>query len=270
MMTLSDSATRTMTKVSLLLRLVLTNSTEARDRISNMIEVRRDRLRGPGSYEVTDLKRLSLVTERALGSRLEPFMAEAACQEIERHVMSEFQRMDHLPYRADHRSDLLLARTCYALCRILNPNVVVETGVAYGVSSAFILQALAVNGRGRLASVDLPPLAVDGDNYVGLLVPADLRLRWILRRGQTSRVLPELLAELGSIDMFVHDSLHTYATMRREFALALEKLRRPGVLVSDDVQDNSAFAEVLEQAPLNWAVVSEADKKSMFGVVVLN
>ena len=35
---------------------------------------------------------------------------------------------------------------------------VVETGVAHGVTSRFILEALERNGRGFLWSIDLPPL----------------------------------------------------------------------------------------------------------------
>lgn len=45
----------------------------------------------------------------------------------------------------------------YALVRILQPRVAIETGVAEGVSSAFFLQALEDNGDGQLYSIDLPP-----------------------------------------------------------------------------------------------------------------
>lgn len=43
----------------------------------------------------------------------------------------------------------------YVLARALKPEVVVETGVANGISSSFILKALDENARGRLCSVDL-------------------------------------------------------------------------------------------------------------------
>jgi hypothetical protein len=42
----------------------------------------------------------------------------------------------------------------YLLTRLLRPNAIVETGVAAGVSSYFILQALQDIGKGQLYSVD--------------------------------------------------------------------------------------------------------------------
>lgn len=51
----------------------------------------------------------------------------------------------------------------YAICRIMKPDIVVETGVAQGVSTAFILKALSANNAGGLFSIDLP-------NYENVLV----------------------------------------------------------------------------------------------------
>ncbi|MFC1897710.1 hypothetical protein ACFLX8_04000 [Chloroflexota bacterium] len=44
----------------------------------------------------------------------------------------------------------------YALCRQLRPDVVVETGIASGVSSSYILCALEENKDGQLYSIDIP------------------------------------------------------------------------------------------------------------------
>jgi hypothetical protein len=46
------------------------------------------------------------------------------------------------------------AHFLYALCRLIRPRIVVETGVAAGVSSAFILKALNDNSYGILHSID--------------------------------------------------------------------------------------------------------------------
>ena len=43
----------------------------------------------------------------------------------------------------------------YAAVRALKPNCVIETGVANGVSSSYLLLALRKNGRGCLHSVGL-------------------------------------------------------------------------------------------------------------------
>src|SRR5947208_313273 len=51
----------------------------------------------------------------------------------------------------------------YAVLRKLRPRVAVETGVCNGVSTAFLLLALAENGAGELHSIDLPEIA--GEDY---------------------------------------------------------------------------------------------------------
>jgi len=44
----------------------------------------------------------------------------------------------------------------YTLIRCLKPRIVIETGVANGASSTFILSALEKNNLGKLYSIDLP------------------------------------------------------------------------------------------------------------------
>ena len=84
----------------------------------------------------------------------------------------------------------------YAIVREMRPEVFVETGVLHGLTSAFVLEALARNDDGRLLSVDLPSYAETGpanaDGYgatlppgrqPGWTVPGDLRDRWDLHLG---------------------------------------------------------------------------------------
>jgi len=68
----------------------------------------------------------------------------------------------------------------YAAVRALNPQCVVETGVANGVSSSYLLLALHKNGgSGRLHSIGLddPAFLPPGDKP-GWLVPDWLREGW--------------------------------------------------------------------------------------------
>ena len=55
----------------------------------------------------------------------------------------------------------------YLLVRKYRPSLVVETGVAQGVSSRFILEALKDNGEGKLISIDLPNYNPEGYVYNG-------------------------------------------------------------------------------------------------------
>ncbi len=149
----------------------------------------------------------------------------------------------------------------YCLVRALRPTVLVETGVLHGMQSAFVLEAMRVNGHGRLISIDLPSYADSGpanvDGYRGLLppgrepgwlVPEELHERWDLRVGPSLELLPGVLEEVGpDLDVFLHDSDHTYETMRGEIELAWPRLRPGGALIVDDSTDNTAFAELCER-----------------------
>ena len=151
----------------------------------------------------------------------------------------------------DIESGLLL----YVLARALKPEVVVETGVASGISSSFILKALDKNGRGRLYSIDLhyrEGVAVPFGKELGWIIPEELRYRWSLNLGESIKVLPKLLDELGSVNIFLHDSRHTYKTMMSEYIIVWSFLK-DGVLLSDDVACNDAFldfADSVKQKPI--------------------
>jgi len=126
----------------------------------------------------------------------------------------------------------------YAVVRAAKPAVVVETGVASGMSSAHILRALAANGSGKLYSIDLPNVQ-DGSilpqgRSTGWMVPAALHGRWNLQLGDTRELLPKLLDSLERLDLFLHDSDHSYEAMSFEFELAWAKLEPGGLLLSDD------------------------------------
>lgn len=158
----------------------------------------------------------------------------------------------------------------YMLIKKYQPSVMVETGVARGTSSAYSLQAMEENGNGTLYSIDLPAQVaevnanetskqdsnktyeladgqVHGHYDVGYLVPEYLRNRWELILEDARVALPNLLTELGEIDIFYHDSLHSYEHMKFEFETAWPHLKEGGLLLSDDVLWNNAFHEFCKQ-----------------------
>ena len=137
------------------------------------------------------------------------------------------------------------AAELYALVRAAKPRVVVETGVASGLSSAHILRALDRNGLGMLHSIDLPNVQ-DGSvlpegRTSGWIVPESLRGRWKLRLGDTWVLLPDLLKSLDRLDLFLHDSDHSYEAMLFEFEQAYPKLGPAGLLLSDDTHLHAAW-----------------------------
>ena len=132
----------------------------------------------------------------------------------------------------------------YMAIRAVQPETVVETGVANGVSSAHILLALQKNERGTLHSVGLNDTEyLPAGKSLGWVVPESLKSRWNLLIGDSRSLLPSLLTTLGTIDVFIHDSLHTYDHMLWEYRAAFPYLRPGGLLFSDDAAWNSAFPE---------------------------
>jgi len=137
----------------------------------------------------------------------------------------------------------------YVLVRIFKPEVVVETGVANGVSSSFILKGLTQNSRGRLYSIDLhyrEGVVVPIGKKLGWIIPEELRNRWVLVLGESTKVLPKLLKKLGTVDIFFHDSRHTYKTMMKEYTIVWPFLKSRGLLLSHDAKSNDAFLDFVD------------------------
>lgn len=145
----------------------------------------------------------------------------------------------------------------YACVRVLQPEVMIETGVAHGASSCLILNAMHKNGKGRLISVDLPDNDTNSAyNFkgkkaeTGWMVPDSLRSRWTLRLGYAQELLPAILQEEKTIDIFFHDSDHSYTHMKFEFEISVPHIRKGGLLLSDDVHKNTAFREFIQKENL--------------------
>ncbi len=155
------------------------------------------------------------------------------------------------------------SKLLYSLIRHYRPERVVETGVCNGVSSYIILEALRKNDFGMLYSIDLPEVegnkedasfwegkggaAIPMDSSAGWIVPANLRDRWDLRLGNSFELLPKTLDELGGIDLFIHDSEHSYECMKFEFNTVWPYLREKGILLSDDIGWNNAFKDFTKE-----------------------
>ncbi len=138
--------------------------------------------------------------------------------------------------------------------RVLQPEVMIETGVAHGSSSWIILNAMQKNGKGKLYSIDLPNNDTNHEyNFnntqpkTGWMVPEQLKLRWELHLGYAQDLLPMILSKLGKIDMFFHDSDHSYEHMKFEFETVFPYLRKGSLLLSDDVHKNNAFYEFVQK-----------------------
>lgn len=156
----------------------------------------------------------------------------------------------------------------YLATRALRPAVVCESGVFDGQSSAVILQALADNRDGILVSIDLPASSkIEGSTHnmvfktlppgqqPGWAIPDSLRDRHRILLGDSRDVLQQVIEEHPEIDVFFHDSLHTFEHMSYEYNTAWPALREGGILVSDDVGWNLAFHSFCRQHTRDYVSV---------------
>jgi predicted O-methyltransferase YrrM len=241
------------------------------DRVTMIAEVRRENARKDRPvYPALDESEGLAALGNSIGIQVGPFLKESSLLEIEATLEEGRARIPSgAPFRTTHNGDPMLGRVCYSVVRALRPAVVIETGVCYGVTSSYLLQALHVNGAGHLHSIDLPPLGKDGDRFVGFLVPQELKASWSLYRGTSRRLLPEILTKVAKADLFIHDSLHTRDNMRREFETVWPALRPGGVLIADDIHRNCAFLEMQKHPEVtSSAIIKERDKVSDLGIVV--
>ena len=249
-----------------LLALLPSRPREVLDRTTGLADLALERLSGRTPTDRTVGWEDALRSLEDAPGRAAEILAEPALVEIEgrtRRLLGEIRASDAFSQR--WAADSLFARLCYLACRLTTPETVVETGVAYGVSSAYILRAMEQNGRGTLQSVDLPPLRREYERFWGVAVPEDLRGGWRLHRGASRRVLPGLLRESGAVGLFVHDSLHTLRNMRREFDAVWPSLTPGGLLLADDVERNGAFADLRRKDPALWRVVRDRERDPLHG-----
>jgi len=175
--------------------------------------------------------------------------ADLPCAELMRYrreLLADHEFQSHLARcLQDVHYILPEAAELYALVRAAKPRVIVETGVASGLSSAHILRALDRNGIGTLHSIDLPNVqegsVLPTGRTSGWIVPDSLRDRWKLQLGDTWALLPDLLRSLDRLDLFLHDSDHSYEAMLFEYDQALPKLEPGGLLLSDDTHLHTAW-----------------------------
>jgi len=127
----------------------------------------------------------------------------------------------------------------YALVAHFKPRTVVEVGTHIGMSASFILKAMRDSSirDGVLHSVEANP-----SDTTAVMIPDDLRGGLRLVSGDILE--PAVLDRLpGTIDFFLHDSIHRYSHQLWEFQTFWSRLSPGGVLASHDVDLNASFVD---------------------------
>ena len=147
----------------------------------------------------------------------------------------------------------------YYACEFVKAEHVVETGVAYGWSSLASLLSL-VKRNGSLYSSDMPYLAQDGDQYVGYVVPENLRGNWKLFRFADKESLPRIFTENKMFDVLHYDSDKSYNGRIWAYNELYRHLRKGGVFISDDIGDNSAYQDFCEKNNIDTTILEYEGK----------
>lgn len=124
----------------------------------------------------------------------------------------------------------------YALTRALQPEHIVETGTDKGLGACTFAAALLRNGHGRLTTMDINP---DSGYLIG---------------GQYAEVTDHVLgnsvdllkSDPAPVDLFIHDSWHTFEHESAEFEAVAPRLSADAVVLSDNAHDSDALSRWAE------------------------
>jgi predicted O-methyltransferase YrrM len=175
---------------------------------------------------------------------------------------NQIRKNAKLNYPQDFGINEFEAKFLYGVVRKTRPEIFVETGVANGDSSFFILSAIKKNKIGKLISIEV-------NNDVGNLVPKDLRKAWelkILRRNFPNN-FKSILSSLPNVDIFLHDSDHSYTWQMLEYTNALNKLSKKGLLLSDDIDSSYALIDLIKANPNKYKVFTIVTNRKVFGII---
>jgi len=167
-------------------------------------------------------------------------------------------------------ADSSLCRAVWCTVVHTRPQIVIETGVAHGVTSRIVLEALGKNDLGHLWSIDLPfPFDHRLHGETGAAVTGPCRDRWSYLEGSSRQRLPSLVARLGHVQVFIHDSLHTARNTVFEMEQVASRMSRGGVMVVDDISMHAGFATFARRHPgYRTIICPHADRSSMFGIAL--
>ena len=178
--------------------------------------------------------------------------------------LNDRYRSTNLDYPLNFATEIKTSYFLHSIVRVLKPASIIETGVANGHSSYFILNALLKNQSGTLYSFDV-------NNNVGKLINEGEKKNWNLTilppRGR-KKAFQDTIKRNGEVDIFIHDSNHFYYWQMFEYRTVWKSLKTGGLLLSDDVDLSYAFLDFCKRT-LNKPIFI-SDSRKFFGILVKN
>jgi predicted O-methyltransferase YrrM len=154
-------------------------------------------------------------------------------------------------------AEMNLCVLLFSYIRVNKPQIVLETEVANGITTRVMMSALSEYG-GHLHSFDI--LSEASSVYQG-------NGNWhfhLLSTRDAAKEINLVVEDIPEIDMWVHDSNHGSTWQEFEYRLAISKLSKSGILVSDDIDASPAWAKVSSEILKNpWAIF---DARKVIGI----
>ncbi len=143
----------------------------------------------------------------------------------------------------------------FNLSEAINAANCVETGVAYGWSSQALLKSIVKRG-GKLVSVDMPMIGQNDYHLIGCAVSKNFKDSWkLLREPDKNGLIKAINLFSDKLDLIHYDSDKSYYGRVWSQPIIYNALRKDGLFVSDDIDDNSAFREFATNNNLDYSVV---------------
>jgi len=252
------------------------NPKKGKEAFNTKYQSMHDSTHEPYNYGSNQLGLEQVIKNLFSDSSLSILEASKNTQKLQDHISDFFDKLKSekypskkKPYPTEYSLDDKSGLFLYLLCKIVKPETVVETGVAYGLSSMYILSALEENNKGTLYSIDSVFSPWQTKEMIGVAIPSNLRHRWKFNFGSSAEKLSDTLSSLELVDIFLHDSLHTYKNMMYEFETAWPFIAKNGFLISDDVGDNNAFYDFSAKMKLDSLILKQKEN-SFLGIIRKN
>ena len=150
----------------------------------------------------------------------------------------------------------------YIITLTTDTKFVIETGVGYGWSSLAILYALSKKNEAKgLVSIDMPYPSSKSNEYVGKVIPNSLKEKWkLIRLPDKPGIKLTIKKNLEKFDLAHYDSDKSIWGREYGYELLWNGLRKGGILISDDIENNLSFSRFIKRQEPLFTVIEKDNK----------
>ena len=167
-------------------------------------------------------------------------------------ILQAEERIKKCPFKMGGAGNLNLI---YLLLDHIKAKKIIETGVAYGWSSLTTLIHLnnLSDSMTHLWSVDMPYVGMNNKKWVGCAVDEKYKTNWTLFQMADRDGIPKAIKAARDYDFAHYDSDKTLEGRKFGYSLLWKHLKKGGILLSDDINDNEGFkifSESINKSPI--------------------